>query len=99
MSPEAKRDTKENAKIIVATYSSFSVGMDAKNIQFVLSLDQIDLITDNQSAGRARPIPNRYAYYFICTDYGFGRSVKQEKKRIEYLKSTKASGFYQLKLF
>ena len=99
MSPEAKKDTKENAKIIVATYSSFSVGMDAKNIQFVLSLDQIDLITDNQSAGRARPIPNRYAYYFICTDYGFGRSVKQEKKRIEYLKSTKASGFYQLKLF
>ena len=99
LSPEKKKDTKENAQIIIATYSSFSVGMDAKNIQYVLSMDQIDLITDNQSAGRARPIPGRYAFYFICTDYGFGRSVKQRQKRIDYLKSTKAAGFYQIKLF
>lgn len=99
LSSDIKKDTKENAQIIIATYSSFSVGMDAKDIQYVLSMDQIDLITDNQSAGRARPIPGRYAFYFICTDYGFGRSVKQRQKRINYLKSTKAAGFYQIKLF
>ena len=99
LSPENKKDTKEKAQIIIATYSSFSVGMDAKNIQYVLSMDQIDLITDNQSACRARPIPVRFAFFFICTVYEFGKSVKQKQKRIDYLKSTKAAGFYQIKLF
>ena len=96
MEKEEKQDTLEHAQIIVATYSSFSVGVDVKGIQFVISLDQIDPITDNQAAGRARPIEGRKAFYFLCSDYGFERCIKSRKKRISYLKTTKASGFYNV---
>ena len=96
MEKENKQNTIDHAQIIVATYSSFSVGVDVKGIQFVLSLDQIDPITDNQSAGRARPIEGRKAFYFLCSDFGFERCIKSRKKRISYLKTTKASGFYNV---
>ena len=93
---EGKLTINTSYKDLVATYSSFSVGVDVKGIQFVISLDQIDPITDNQAAGRARPIEGRKAFYFLCSDYGFERCIKSRKKRISYLKTTKASGFYNV---
>ena len=78
----------------MATYSSFGVGTDVRNIQFVLSLDQVDMITDNQAAGRARPIEGRKAFYFIISDMGFTRCSYSKRKRISYLQSSKATGFY-----
>ena len=94
VSESEKVETLEKAHIIVSTYSSFSVGRDVKGIQYVISLDQIDRITDNQSAGRAREIPGKKAFYFMLTDTGFKRCIESAKKRMAYLKKCKAIGFF-----
>ena len=88
---EDKIRAKNNAKIIVATYSSFSTGLDAKDIKYVLSTNQCNKVMDNQSAGRARPLSDGSdAMYFMFVDNGFAYCKKKLKIRLAYLTETKA---------
>lgn len=88
---EEKMHVKNNAKIIVATYGSFSTGLDAKDIKYVLSTNQCNKVMDNQSAGRARPLSDGSdAMYFMFVDNGFSYCKKKLKIRLAYLTETKA---------
>lgn len=91
ISESEKNDAKQNAKIIVATYSSFSTGLDAKDIKYVLSTNQCNKVADNQSAGRARPLlDGSDAMYFMFVDNGFTYCKRKLKIRLAYLTETKA---------
>ena len=91
MPQEEKDNTKMNAKIIVATYGSFSTGLDAKDIKYVISTDQCNKVADNQSAGRVRPLPdNSDALYFMLVDNGFSYCKRKLKIRLAYLTKNKA---------
>lgn len=91
VSNEDKLYAKNEAKIIVATYSSFSTGLDAKDIKYVLSTNQCNKVMDNQSAGRARPLSDGSdAMYFMFVDTGFSYCKKKLKIRLAYLTETKA---------
>ena len=84
-------NTKNTARIIVATYSSFSTGLDAKDIKYVLSTNQCNKVMDNQSAGRARPLSDGSdAMYFMFVDNGFSYCKRKLKIRLAYLTETKA---------
>lgn len=100
ISDEEKEDTKKNARVIIATYASFGVGMDAKNIQCVISCDMISRIQANQAAGRVRPSedPNHYALFVMLYDDGFEYCFSARKKIINYLKEGKGKTFinYQI---
>ena len=88
---EDKEFAKNHADIIVATYGSFSTGLDAKDIKYVLSTNQCNKIMDNQSAGRARPLSDGSdAMYFMFVDNGFSYCKKKLKTRLVYLTETKA---------
>lgn len=80
-----KEDTKENADIIVATYSSFSTGLHTHDIKYILSTNQCNKVADNQAAGRSSN-----AYYFMLVDKGFSYCMKKLRTRLNYLKVTKA---------
>ena len=87
---EENSDAKDNAQILVATYSSFSTGMDTKNIKYVISTSPSNRIEDNQASGRARPLDNgELCMFWMLVDIGFENLVKKEQERIEYLKSMK----------
>ena len=90
--PQAEKSfAKNEAQIIVATYSSFSTGLDADNIKYVLSTNQCNKVTDNQSAGRARPLSDGSdAMYFMFIDNGFSYCKRKLKIRLAYLTETKA---------
>ena len=91
ISPEEKSETKNYAKIIVGTYGSFSTGLDAKDIKYVLSTNQCNKVMDNQSAGRARPLSDGSdAIYFMFVDNGFSYCKRKLKIRLAYLTETKA---------
>ncbi len=86
-----KENAKNNSKIIVATYGSFSTGLDAKDIKYVLSTNQCNKVMDNQSAGRARPLSDGSdAMYFMFVDNGFSYCKRKLKIRLSYLTKTKA---------
>lgn len=80
-----KDDVKENADIIVATYSSFSTGLHTHDIKYILSTNQCNKVQDNQAAGRSS-----HAYYFMLVDKGFSYCMKKLKTRLDYLRVTKA---------
>jgi len=88
---DEKENIKNNSNIIVATYSSFSTGVDAYNIKYILSTNQCNKIEDNQSAGRARPLADGSdAVYFMFIDNGFDYCKKKVKERLKYLTETKS---------
>ena len=95
MEEETKEDTKQHGRIIVATYGTFSVGLDVPNIQCVISCDQISRIQANQAAGRVRPSndPNHYALFVMLYDFGFDYCVSSRKRVIDYLRNGKALNF------
>lgn len=92
---EDKERTTQNARVIVATYSSFGVGLDIPNIQCVISCDPISRITANQAAGRVRPSedPHKYALFVMLSDYGFSYCKHNHQKNIDYLKAGKGLHF------
>lgn len=95
MDPEDKEITKETCRVIIATYSSFGVGVDAPNIQCVISCDPTSRITANQAAGRVRPSddPQKYALFVMIYDDGFGYCQATRKKIIDYIKQGKGLKF------
>lgn len=87
---EEKEYCKEHANMIISTYQSFSTGLDVSLIKYIISCSICTKIDDNQSSGRARPLPDGSdAYYFMFADDGFEYTGKKLKQRVEYLKETK----------
>lgn len=95
MNPEDKAYAKNEARVIVATYGSFGVGVDAPNIQCVISCDMISRIQANQAAGRVRPSsdPSRYALFVMLYDDAFDYCQHTRKKIVNYLKEGKGKSF------
>lgn len=87
---EEKDNVKQNAECIISTYSSFSTGMDAANIRYVISTSPCSIIDDNQSSGRARPLSTGDdCFYFMLNDEGFEYTKEKIKARTKYLLETK----------
>lgn len=83
--------TRNHADLIIATYKSFSTGIDVKDIKYVLTTNQCNKVVDNQSAGRARPLSDgTNAMYFMFVDTGFKYCKRKLSTRLQYLKETKA---------
>lgn len=92
MDPEAKARIVDN-DIIVATYGSFSTGMDITTIRYVIGTNQSNKVEDNQTAGRAgrkfelaKDFP---VYYFMMVDAGFAYCKKKLITRLTYLAKMK----------
>lgn len=87
---EEKNDCKNNCNMIISTYQSFSTGIDVSLIKYVISCSICTKIEDNQSSGRARPLPDGSdAYYFMMSDMGFPYTKKKLGTRLKYLQQTK----------
>ena len=77
--------------IIVSTYQAFAEGIDITDpkIRHVISLNPVDHITANQSAGRCRPIDGLNSYYWMLVDMGFDYCRNNEAKVTRYLATSK----------
>lgn len=86
-----KEYAKNDASIIVATYNSFSTGIDTDRIKYVISTNQCNKVQDNQAAGRARPMSDgSNSMYIIMIDEGFEYCKKKLNTRLNYLLTTKS---------
>lgn len=98
LSDEEKEDTTNRAEIIIATYQSFLYGIDIKDIRYVISIDQVNEIYDNQASGRARPPEDGSdCFYFIFVDYGFEYCRKKLPIRLSYLTTNKVKKLYRIR--
>lgn len=98
ISEEEKEFCRNNAEIIVSTYQSFSTGIDVELIKYIISCSICTKIDDNQSSGRARPLPDGSdAYYFILADFGFPYSKDKLGQRLRYLQDTKIKDIQHIK--
>lgn len=95
MEDEEKEYEKQHSRILVATYGSFGVGIDAENIQCVISCDMISRIQANQAAGRVRPSsdPNKYALFVSLYDDGFDYCKSARSRINKYLAEGKGRHF------
>lgn len=92
--PEEEKARIDEADIIVATYQSFSTGVDIKDIAYAISLDLVDEIEFNQFAGRIRPRDDdKDCWLFILANYGFEFVEKKIRKISEYLNEKKIKEF------
>lgn len=95
--PEDNKNTKNNAQLIVATYQSFSTGIDTTYIKYVISTSMSNRVEDSQASGRARPLADgENCMFWMLVDVGFERLVKKEEERIEYLKQVKVKDVIKL---
>ena len=95
--PNDNKNSKDNAQIIVATYQSFSTGIDTTFIKYVISTSMSNRVEDSQASGRARPLSdNEDCMFWMLIDVGFERMVKKEEERIEYLKQVKVKDVIKL---
>lgn len=95
--PEDNKHTKEHAQIIVATYSSFSTGIDTTCIKYVISTSMSNRVEDSQASGRARPLADEEnCIFWMLVDVGFEKLVKKEVERIDYLKQVKVKDVIKL---
>lgn len=80
-----------NGDIIVSTYQAFAEGVDITDpkIKHVISLNPVDPITANQSAGRCRPIEGMSSYYWMMVDMGFEYCRNTEARVTRYLANSK----------
>jgi hypothetical protein len=87
---DEKTFCKESCNMIISTYQSFSTGIDVSLIKYVISCSICTKIEDNQSSGRARPLPDGSdAFYFMFADMGFSYTKKKLSSRLGYLQETK----------
>lgn len=91
LTDEERKFTLESAQIIISTYSSLGTGIDIEGnkIQHILSLDQVNEIEDNQSAGRGRRDERFNTFYYIFVDKSINYCVKKLNSRLNYLKKWK----------
>lgn len=95
---DEKEETLKQSNMIVTTYQSFSTGIDVSLIKYVISCSVCTKIDDNQSSGRARPLPDGSdAFYFMMTDIGVPYVKKKLRSRIQYLQETKIKEVKKIK--
>lgn len=95
---EEKEFCREHCNMIISTYSSFSTGIDVSLIKYIISCSICSKIEDNQSSGRARPLPdNSDAYYFMLADVGIPDTKRKLHERLQYLKETKIKNIVSIK--
>lgn len=98
VSEEDKEFCKDYCNMIISTYQSFSTGIDVSLIKYVISCSICTKIDDNQSSGRARPLPDGSdAYYFMMSDFGFPYTKKKLGTRLAYLQQTKIKDIQSIK--
>jgi len=97
--PEEKEITTTACNLIVSTHQSFGVGVDCKDIKYVINMCVVNYIEDNQAAGRARPPhdPNEECFYFMFIDNGFKKVVEKLPYRLNYLKACKIKSIHSIK--
>ena len=99
MSEEEREHCLQHGTMIVSIYQCFSTGIDMETfsdgldkslIRYVISGSLCTKIDDNQSGGRARPLPDGSdAFYFMLADFGFDYTKDKLPKRLSYLRETK----------
>lgn len=89
--PKEELSTYLDADIIVSTYQAFGEGVDVVTpcIRHVISMNPVDLIMANQSAGRCRPIPNVDSFYWMLVDTGFEFCRNNEIRVTRYMANAK----------
>jgi hypothetical protein len=98
MSLEEREEALRDGEVIVSTYQSMGVGVDLKLIRYVVSLCPVNVIEDNQAAGRARALPGgEDCYYFLFVDDGFEYVKKRLPNRLGYLQQQKIKKMYSIK--
>lgn len=99
LSDEEKESVEDN-DIIIATYGSFSTGIDITTIRYVIGTNQSNKIEDNQTAGRAGrqfQLANNFpVFYFMLVDVGFSYCKKKLKLRLNYLSEMKLNRILKL---
>lgn len=101
--PDVEKDAYIDADVIVATYASFSTGIDINTIKYVIGTNQSNKVEDNQAAGRAGRIFNvgddREVFYMMLVDEGFAYCKRKLPTRISYLKEMKFKSVVQVKYY
>lgn len=99
MDSEEKKMVLDSANIIISTYQSFSTGIDLEGdkIGHILSLDQVNEIEDNQSAGRGRRDERFTTFYYIFVDDSFSYCLRKLKRRLKYLYDQKIKQIFSMK--
>ena len=98
MSHEEREDARANGEVIVSTYQSMGVGVDIKNIRYVISLAPVNNIEANQAAGRARALADGSdTYYYMFVDDGFDYVKRSLPYRLQYLEQQKIKSIFSIK--
>ena len=86
-----------SADFIIGTYKSSDTGTDIKNVKHIISTGPVDVICDNQAAGRSRPMEDgSNAFYYILSDVGFKYIKKKTKERVQSLQDRKLVDLYKI---
>lgn len=101
--PREEKELFREADFIVATYSSFSTGIDVNTIKYVIGTNQSNKVEDNQTAGRAgRKFDTSKAgevFYFMMIDEGFSYCKKKLPIRVDYLYKMKMKKIVQCRFY
>lgn len=101
MSSDEKKESLETSDIIVSTHKSLGTGFDTgdnRKIRYILCLDNVNEIEDDQSAGRMRRDGDLEAFYFIFTDSAFEYSRRKVNRKLKYLCAMKFKEVFKIKI-
>ena len=84
---EDERNESLKADIIVSTYQSFNL-MEPK-IRHCISTAPVDIVSNNQAAGRCRQIEGLWSYYWMIVDTSFEFCIKNLNRSLAYLQRSK----------
>jgi hypothetical protein len=89
--PKDELASYTDGDIIVSTYQAFGEGVDMTTpcIRHVISMNPVDVIMANQSAGRCRPIDGLESFYWMLVDNGFEFCRNNEARSVRYLATAK----------
>ena len=89
--PDEEKQQALDADIIVSTYQSFSTGVNIikPNIRHCISTAPVDIVSNNQAAGRCRQIEGMWSFYWMIVDLGFEYCVKNLTRSLAYLQKSK----------
>lgn len=89
--PKDELASYTDGDIIVSTYQAFGEGVDVTTpcIRHVISMNPVDVIMANQSAGRCRPIDGLESFYWMLVDNGFEFCRNNEVRSVRYLAAAK----------
>lgn len=100
---DEEKEMYRDADFIIATYASFSTGIDIKTIKYVIGTNQSNKVEDNQTAGRAgrkfKVQDDSEVFYFMLVDEGFSYCKRKLPNRIGYLQDMKLKKIVQCRFY